>query len=384
MIYGLRKFVAPEIIFGNGARKLAGQYCKNFGITSALLVSDIGISETEWFPELIENLEQQGIEIVTYTAVSPNPRDHEVMAGVTLYQESRCNGIVALGGGSPMDLAKGIGIVATNGKHILDFEGIDKISVPVPPLVFIPTTAGTSADVSQFSIITNVAEKVKIAIISKNIVPDIALIDPETTTTMSPYLTACTGMDALAHGIEAFVSTVSSPITDLHALEGIKLVFATLPAVLSDPQNLTLRYEMMRASMEAGLAFSNAILGAVHAMAHSLGGYLDLPHGECNAILLEHVVDYNFSVVPERFRVIAEAIGMSIKGMSDIILKRRFMEKINVLRHTVGINRKLKGAGVTIGDLGQLSAKAVGDACLLTNPRKATKEDIRVIYEEAL
>lgn len=179
-----------------------------------------------------------------------------------------------------MDCAKGIGIVCSNDGHILDYEGVYNISSPLPPLIFIPTTAGTSADVSQFAIILNREKLIKIAIVSKIIVPDIALIDPETTTTMDPYLSACTGMDALVHAIEAFVSVASSPLTDIHALEAIRLLGRNLPLLPEFKDDSQIRKNIMLGSMEAGLAFSNAILGAVHAMSHSLGGFLVLPHGE--------------------------------------------------------------------------------------------------------
>ncbi len=193
-----------------------------------------------------------------------------------------------------MDCAKGIGIVSTNRKNILDIEGIDNVPIPGPPLICIPTTSGTSADVSQFAIINDTVEKRKIAIISKTVVPDVALIDPLTTLTMPAYLTACTGIDALVHAVEAYVSTANSPLLDLHALEAVRLVCTNLPQVLAAPTDLELRGKMTLASLQAGLAFSNASLGAVHAMAHSLGGLLDLPHGECNALLLDHVVNFNY------------------------------------------------------------------------------------------
>ena len=187
-----------------------------------------------------DSLDEAGIESVLFSAVSPNPRDSEVMSGAELYRSEKCDAIIVVGGGSPMDCAKGIGIVSTNNCHILDCEGVDNVSNPMPPLICIPTTAGTSADVSQFAIINNSAERVKIAIISKSTVPDVALIDPETTTTMDPYLTACTGMDALVHAIEAYVSNASSPLTDLHALQAIRLISANLLTAIAEPHNLSL------------------------------------------------------------------------------------------------------------------------------------------------
>ena len=235
-VENLRKFVAPEIIFGNGSRFLAGEYCKKFYIQSPMIVTDPGVTAAGWTEQVSQSLLEQGIEPVIYDNVSPNPRDHEVMEGARHYAESGCDAIIAVGGGSPMDCAKGIGIVTANPGSILDYEGVDQITSPLPPMVFIPTTAGSSADVSQFAIINNTDEKVKIAIISKIVIPDIALIDPETTVTMSPYLTACTGMDALAHAVEAFVSTASSKMTDIHALEAMRLLTQYLPQITEAPQ----------------------------------------------------------------------------------------------------------------------------------------------------
>jgi alcohol dehydrogenase class IV len=254
----------------------------------------------------------------------------------------------------------------------------------MPPLICIPTTGGTSADLSQFAIITNSAEQVKIAVISKAIVPDVALVDPVTLTSMDAYLTACTGMDALSHAIEAYVSNASSPITDLHALEAMRLVAASLRRSVEAPHDMEERGQMMLASLQAGLAFSNASLGAVHSMAHSLGGYKDLPHGECNALLLPHVIDYNFQRVPERFRRIAAALGIPVTGLSDTDVRNTLIRGVIELRRQCGIDGTLAGRGVTIGDVGMLAGKAIKDPCNATNPRIPTKVDLDTVYREAL
>jgi alcohol dehydrogenase len=380
----LRKFVTPEIIFGNGSRFLAGEYCKKFYIQSPMVVTDPGVAAAGWTEQVRQSLVEQGIEPLIYDQVSPNPRDHQIMEGARQYVEAGCDAIIAVGGGSPMDCAKGIGIVAANGGSILDYEGVDQIHSPLPPMIFIPTTAGTSADVSQFAIINDTSEKVKISIISKIVIPDIALIDPETTVTMDPYLTACTGMDALAHAVEAFVSTASSKITDVHALEAIRLLDRFLPKISEAPNDMALRENIMLASMEAGLAFSNAVLGAVHAMAHSLGGLLDLPHGECNSLLLEHVTNFNFDAAPEKFKIIAQAMGVDTRGLNRTQVRKALFEKIRSMRMHLGISKSLGRVNVRPHDIPHLSEKAINDACLLTNPRPAGKRDIQVIYEDAL
>lgn len=380
----LRKFVAPEFIFGIGARNLAGRYARQLGARRVLLVSDPGVLAAGWVADVTAGLDEAGLAWDLFTGVSPNPRAEEVMAGAEFYRLHGCNALLAVGGGSVIDCAKGIGIVSTNHAHILSFEGVDRVAAPMPLLICVPTTGGTSADVSQFAIITDTAERVKIAIVSKAVVPDLALIDPMTLTSMDAWLTACTGMDALTHAVEAFVSNAHSPMTDLHALEAIRLVSRHLVDSVNNLQSIELRSHIMQASLQAGLAFSNAILGATHALAHSLGGYLDLPHGECNAILLDNVVDFNYSASPERFDRIAEALGMDLRGVGPKGKKEALSEYIRSLRQAVGIDRRLSGLGVRTADLSSLSSKALKDACLLTNPRPANRRDLEVIYEESL
>lgn len=380
----LRKFVAPEYIFGVGARNLAGRYARNLGARKVLVVSDPGVVAAGWTGDVTASLEEEGLPYVLYTGVTPNPRAEEVMRGAEVYNSERCNAIVAVGGGSPMDCAKGIGIVSSNNRPILDFEGVDMVETPMPPLICIPTTGGTSADVSQFAIIMDAAEKTKVAIISKTVVPDLALIDPVTLTSMDPFLTACTGLDALTHGIEAFVSNAHSPMTDLHALEGIRLVSKHLVESVKNPTDVELRTQIMQGSLQAGLAFSNAILGATHAMAHSLGGERDAPHGECNAILLDHVIEFNLPASPERFERIAEAMGLDLRGMDSQEKKTALLRQVRKLKKDVGMDLMLKKIGITRGDVSVLSEKALKDPCMVTNPRRANRRDIEVIYEESL
>jgi alcohol dehydrogenase class IV len=380
----LRKFLAPEFIFGTGARLLAGKYARKLGAQRVLLVSDPEVAAAGWTGEIRELLEREGLAVQEFLGVSPNPRDFQVAEGTERYRASDCDFIVAVGGGSPMDCAKGIGIVATNGGSILDYEGVDRVPTPMPPLICIPTTGGTSADVSQFAIITNTAEKVKIAIISKTTVPDVALIDPATLLTMDPYLTACTGMDALVHAIEAFVSNANSPITDLHALEAIRLVATHLRSSVAKPDDYVLRSHIMQASLQAGLAFSNASLGCVHAMAHSLGGYKDLPHGECNALLLPHVVDYNFPEAPERYRRIGEAMGLDLRGLGEAACRDRIVGEMLALRRECRINGGLGDRGVRMDDVPRLAVKAIEDPCNATNPRVPSLGDLKAVYAEAL
>lgn len=380
----LRKFVSPEIIFGAGSRHSVGNYAATFGARKVLVVSDPGVLAAGWVTDVQASLDAQGIAHVLFTGVSPNPRVEEVMAGAELYRASGCDVIVAVGGGSPMDCAKAIGIVAAHGRSILEFEGVDTIRVPSPPLILIPTTAGTSADVSQFVIISNQVERMKFSIVSKAVVPDVSLIDPETTLSMDPFLSACTGIDALVHAIEAFVSTGAGPLTDPHALEAMRLIGGNLVAMIADPNDTALREKIMLGSMQAGLAFSNAILGAVHAMSHSLGGFLDLPHGLCNAALVEHVVAFNFDAAPERFRQVAETLGVDCRGLTPPQVRARLVEHLIAFKQAVGFEETLRRHGVGSSDIPFLSRHAMRDPCILTNPRQSTQRDVEVVYGEAL
>jgi alcohol dehydrogenase len=377
----LRKFVVPEFVFGPGARHLAGRYAKNFGARKVLVVTDPGVMAARWAADVTASLAEQGLTPIVFSQVTANPRADEVMAGAQVFAAEGCNVIVAVGGGSPMDCAKGIGIVHSNGKHILAFEGIDEVPTPGPPLICIPTTAGSAADVSQFAIITDTERKVKIAIVSKTVVPDIALIDPLTTVTMSAELTACTGLDALAHAVEASVSNARAPITDLHALEAVRLVTTNLLKAIAAPHDPEARSQMMLGSLHAGLAFSNASLGAVHAMAHSLGGFLDLPHGEANALLLSHVMAFNFVAAADRYQQVGRAMGLDCQPEQA---KSALLAALARLRGAAGVDRTLGQLGVQRRHIPELAEKAMQDACMVTNPRRPTQRDIEEIYEAAL
>jgi alcohol dehydrogenase class IV len=380
LLQRLRKFILPEIVYGQGALQLAGQHTRNFGGTKILLVTDEGVAAAGWSDRVAASLDEAGVNHVVFNAVTPNPKDHEVMQGAELYTQNGCDLILAVGGGSPMDAAKGIGIVVGNGGHILDFEGVDAVPNPGPPLIFIPTTAGTSADVSQFAIITDTGRGVKIAIISKMVIPDIALVDPETTVTMPPDLTAATGMDALCHAFEAYVSTNASALTDMAALQAVRLIADNLCRACEAPTEMAHRDPMMMASLTAGLAFSNASLGLVHAMAHSLGGAMDLAHGECNALLLEQVVDFNFAAATQKYRQLAEALGMPPLPDDSKAAAAALTDRIAVLRNELGIEKGLKTMGVSADDLPALARNAFSDPCLATNPRPATAEEIESIF----
>jgi alcohol dehydrogenase len=378
----LRKFLVPEIVYGSGAVGLAGRHVANFGATKVLIVTDPGVIAAGWTEKVETSLKDAGIAYIVFSAVTPNPKDHEVMAGAEICRRQGCDLILAVGGGSPMDCAKGIGVVVGNPGHVVDFEGVDAVPGPGPPLIFIPTTAGTSADVSQFAIITDTQQGRKIAIISKMVIPDIALVDPETTLTMPADLTTATGMDALCHAFEAYVSTAASPLTDMAARQAVRLVVDNLEGAYREPDNITFRDNMMMASLMAGLAFSNASLGLVHAMAHSLGGFKDLNHGECNSLLLERVVRFNFPAAADKYLQLARAMGVRTGNLESGEAASALVDRIASLRIRLGITQRLRDMGVASTELPQLAEFAFQDPCLATNPREAQLGEIASILRE--
>lgn len=380
----LHKFVAPEIVFGNGARRLVGQYARNLGAARVLLVTDDGVIAAGWAADIQRHVEAEGIRTVTFSSVSPNPRASQMMEGAAVYASEGCDVIVAVGGGSSLDCAKGIGIVAAHGRHILEFEGIDRVHQPSPPLICVATTAGSSADISQFVIVADPGAGAKKAIVSKALVPDVALVDPETTVTLTAYQTACSGIDALSHAIEAFVSTAHSPITDTYALETVRAVSRYLPDALERPTDMAVREQLMLGSLKAGMAFSNTSLGVVHALAHAVGGQLDMAHGECIALLLPHVVASNYPAAAERYDAIGEALGLDMGRLDTAARPAAIAERLAALRDRVGLGGTLRAHGLTPSDLPSLARQAADDVCILTNPRRLSLQQLEALYAAAL
>ncbi len=293
--------------------------------------------------------------------------------------------LVAVGGGSAIDAAKAIAVLVSNGGGIFDYEGIDRIPRPIPPLVAAPTTAGTGADVSQFAVITDTARGLKATLIGKTLVPDISLTDPQLLVTMPDWLGATTGLDALTHGVEAYVSRAASFLTDEHALSAVALVGRHLVRSVQDPADAGAQTGMARASLSAGLAFTNAILGAAHAISHQIGGMLDLPHGMLNAVLLPHVVRFNAGGDPTRFRPLAEALGVPDAGrLPDDEVGDALAREIAALAVAVGAPKTLREVGVHDRDLPALARQTLADACLTTNPRPVREQDVADILRAAL
>ncbi|GAB4011117.1 iron-containing alcohol dehydrogenase [Nocardioides ultimimeridianus] len=380
----LLKFHVPEMVFGLDSLAEAGFCAGRLGARRPLVVTDSGLIEAGWVAELLDHLHDAGLDPQVWAGVTPNPKDHEVEDGHRHYVEYGADVIIGIGGGSVLDAAKGIAILSGNGGSIRDFAGVDRVTRPIPPLLMIPSTAGTGSDVSQFCIVTDTANAVKMTIMGRSLVPDISLTDPRLLTTMPQDLAAATGLDALTHAVEAYVSLGHNPLGDCHALSAARLVSRALRRNVEAPGNEEARLLMAQASLEAGLAFSNSILGATHAMSHQVGGLLDLPHGVINGVLLPHVIRFNAQVVPERFAALAQAMGLDVARRPAPEAAEMLADHVQELADAVGAPRRLGALGVSASDVPRLAATAVRDACLATNPRPADADDIAGIFHESL
>lgn len=378
----LLKFDVPEVIFGLGALSKIGQCAKRLGGEKVFLVTDPGIIEAGWVDETIKYLEKEDLKYVVYDNVVTNPRDFQVETGAQLYLQKECDVIVTVGGGSPIDTGKGVAILASNFGSIHDYEGCNKITHPIPPMVCAPSTAGTGADITQFAIVTDTTRKVKMTILSRAIMPDISLIDPRLLQTKPQDLIAFTGVDTLTHAMEAYVSTLSWPLTDPHAIHAIELVMQHLTTAVKSKDMEALE-GMSIACLEAGIAFSNAILGAVHALAHPLGGFYDMHHGTANSILLPVVARRNLEHSPDKYARIAVAMGVKANGQSTKELGLQVIERIERLLADIELPTRLSQLGVKREDIPRMAEMAQQDVCLLTNPCSYSKKEIEAMYLEA-
>ncbi|WP_246281910.1 iron-containing alcohol dehydrogenase [Fodinicola acaciae] len=376
------KFLVPELVFGEGALAEAGYAARRLGARRAFVVTDDGVVEAGWPDLLAGYLRDVDLPFSRWSGLTPNPKDHEIAAGFEAYQASGCDVIIGLGGGSVIDAAKAIAVLSTNGGRILDYVGLDRVTRPIPPLLTIPTTAGTGSDVSQFCVITDTALNRKAVLVGRALVPDISITDPALLTTMPPWLAAATGLDALTHGIEAYVSRAASRLTDPHALQAVRLTGDNLERMVNSQTDEESRAAMAQASLSAGLAFTNAILGATHAMSHQVGGALDLPHGVVNAILLPHVIRFN--ATSDRYRPVAEALGIDTLGMDTDEIAYAVADDVRAMADRLDIPRGLGDLGVSEADLPGLARGTLDDVCLSTNPRDASLGDVTAIFAAAL
>ncbi len=376
-------YLPTRNVFGEGASKECGYLMSSLGAKKSMIVTDSYLASTPMVSMIQEILKSAGVDSHVFDGAEPNPTDINVQKGVEAYKKEKCDSIISLGGGSSHDCAKGIGLVVSNGGSIGDYEGVDKSTKEMVSLMAINTTAGTASEITRFCIITDTARKIKMAIIDWRVTPRIAINDPELMKGMPPSLTSATGMDALTHAIEAYVSTAANPLTDSAALMAIKMIHQYLPKAVANGDYMKARDKMAYAQYLAGIAFNNASLGYVHAMAHQLGGFYNLPHGVCNAILLPFVEEFNLIGNLNRFRDIAEAMGENIQGLSTGEAAEKAIAAIRTLSKQLGIPSNLKELGVKPEDFAIMTENAKKDATNLTNPRKATKEDVIGIFQRA-
>jgi alcohol dehydrogenase len=371
----VQKFVTPEIIFGVGALAEVGYAAVRLGAVRPLVVTDPGVEAAGWADEAIMCLLEAGLEPTVWDRVTPNPKDHEIVDGYDTYRAGGCDVIVVVGGGSCIDAAKGIAVVAGNGGHILDFEGFDKVNRPIPPIVAAPSTAGTGSDVSRFAVITDTTRRLKVTLVSHALTPDISITDPRLLMTMPDELAATTGLDAITHAIEAFVSRAASFLSDEHALAALRLARTGLFRSLDSPRDQAARTCMARVSMMAGLAFTNALLGITHALSHQVGGALDLPHGMLNAILLPHTIRFNAEYDCKQYLPVAEALGVEAEEIPADEALEAMIEAIVELTTELGVPQRLRDIGVREEDLPALAETSAQDPCMVTNPRPVTESD---------
>ncbi|RTR37512.1 L-threonine dehydrogenase [Shewanella canadensis] len=379
------KFFIPSVnVLGQNAVDEAIGDIKTLGFKRALIVTDKPLVEIGLVGQVADKLGTAGIEVIIFDGVQPNPTTGNVVAGLELLKANDCDFVVSLGGGSPHDCAKGIALVATNGGSIKDYEGLDVSAKPQLPLVAINTTAGTASEMTRFCIITDEDRHIKMAIVDKHTTPILSVNDPELMLAKPAGLTAATGMDALTHAVEAYVSIAANPITDACAIKAIELIKANLAEAVDNGQNIDARDQMAYAQFLAGMAFNNASLGYVHAMAHQLGGFYDLPHGVCNALLLPHVQEYNAQVAAPRLKDVAKAMGVDVSAMDDAQGAKAAIDAIKALSVAVKIPENLTKLGVKAEDIPTLADNALKDACGFTNPKQATHEEICQIFTNAL
>lgn len=354
------------------------------GLKKVLVCSDPDLIKFGVTKKVLDVLDGAGIAYGVFSDIKPNPTVENVQAGVAAYKEIGADCIVAIGGGSSIDTAKGIGIIITNPEFadVRSLEGVAPTKKPCAPLIAVPTTAGTAAEVTINYVITDVQKKRKFVCVDVHDIPVVAVVDPEMTYTMPKGLTAATGMDALTHAIEGYITKAAWEMTDMFHLKSIELIAKNLRAAVAGDK--AGREGMALGQYVAGMGFSNVGLGIVHSMAHSLGAVYDTPHGVANAILLPTVMEYNAEATGEKYRDIAKAMGVKgTENMTQAEYRKAAVEAVRQLSKDIGIPQNLKDIA-KVEDLDFLSESAYADACRPGNPKDATLEDIKALYRSLL
>ena len=377
-------FTIPQNIkVGAGTLSLLPDLAKELGKSKAYIISGPHLNKIGMVAKCQKALKSAGMDSEFFTETEGNPSTNTVAKATEAFKESKADFIVAFGGGSPLDVAKAVAVLATYGGNIVDYEGGGKVPGSIVPMIAIPTTAGTGSEVTAFSVITDHSRNYKLTVVSNYLLPMYAILDPELITTVPAGTASACGIDAMVHALEAYISKTSSPFSDIFAKEALRLIGGNLRDYVADRSNLAACEAMMVGSLFAGIAFSHARLGDVHAMSHPISAYFDVPHGVANAILLPTVVDFNMSDAdPEKYCYIYHCISkeqtVDTKFMPDMLAA-----EIRVLNHELGIPPTLSSVGVTSDKFEQMADDAMKSGNIQVNPRFTTKNDILNLYAQA-
>ncbi len=376
------RYCIPSVaLFESGIADTVGEQAKALGVTKALVITDPGLKAIGLLDKITDSLKKASVGYAVFDKVEPNPHDTTVETAAKLARDEKVDGIIGLGGGSSMDTAKGVNILLTNPSPINQYDGIGLVKNPTKPLIAIPTTAGTGSEVTEFGIITDSKRIKKMVIGGPNCGTDLALVDPALTIGLPESITASTGMDALTHAIEAYVSNLASIPTDVNALEAIKIISKNIREATYNGTNLEAREGMMLGSMMAGYAFSNAVLGLAHSMAHPMGAHCNIPHGVANAIALPYVMEFNVPAATKKLADIALALGAE-PGATDEETANRGVKLVFDMCKDLKIPT-LKEAGVPEDMLPRLAQDAMNEVSTLTNPRQPTLEEVLDLFKKA-
>lgn len=372
----------PDIQFGPGIIKNLGPKARQLGMTKALVVSDPALSKLGLSQRVQEILAGSDLESALFDGGRENPGEPEVAAAAQAYAQHGCHGLIALGGGSAMDVAKGVRVLAQHGGSILDYDvtigGIKKIGPGLPPLIAVPTTAGSGSEASLGAVIVDPARKVKVLIFSPHLIVSCAVLDPELTVSLPPAVTAATGLDALVHALEAYVAPGYNPLADGLCRSNFELVGRSLARAVQTGDDLAARSDLMMAALLGGIAFANKGLGAVHALSHQLSSYFGLPHGLANALMLPYVMRFNAPAVGDKYIEAARALGREVASATEAA------QALADLVRDLGLPGRLSQAGVGEEALPQMAADACRDAALGANPVRCGEPELLELYRQAL
>ncbi|SCL94706.1 iron-containing alcohol dehydrogenase family protein [Sporanaerobacter sp. PP17-6a] len=375
--------VFQNVVFGSGSLKKVPDILKDNGCKKVFIVSGPTLNKIGAVKKLTDLIKESGLEYDVFLDVEPNPSIETVYEATKMYKDSGATNIVALGGGSPMDVSKAVGVLATYGGEITDYEGYEKVPGKIIPIIAIPTTAGTGSEVTRTSVVTDKSRNYKFAVISSTMIPSFAILDPELIMSLSPIVAASTGIDALVHAIESYISLNSNVFTDTMAEKAMELIGKYIRRFVANRKDEEAASAMLIASNFAGIAFTRALLGNVHAMAHPLGGYFNVPHGIANAILLPAVIEYNALTDNGKYEKIYNYIKLS-KEQTYNFTPDMLTEEIKSLISSLGIPPNLSEVGVTEDKIREMATDAMKSGNILANPRQSTVEDIEALYRKVL